>query len=134
MAVNLKTLMALGLAAALLQASPGRAAAVDPDDAASVARGLRLAQRNCAQCHAIASRGESPNRSAPAFRELHRRYPADSLEEAFAAGLLTRHPAMPQLRLLPGEMADLTAYVKSVRSRGETEASLQAPRLVLARR
>lgn len=93
-----------------------------PDGAASIERGRRLAQRNCVQCHAIGPRGESPNAASPPFRELYRRYPAGALEEAFGNGLLTRHPAMPEIRLLPGEIADLTAYVKSLQARSEARA------------
>jgi len=109
-----KTLFAAAAVAAGMLGASGVQAA--PDEAASVDRGRRLAQRNCVQCHAIAPRRQSANPAAPPFRELYRRYPAGTLEEAFGAGLLTRHPAMPQIELLPGEIADLTAYVKSLQT------------------
>lgn len=106
-----------------------------PDASASIGRGLQLAERNCSQCHAIGMSGESPNAMAPAFRELHRRYPAGSLEEAFGKGLLTHTAAMPKIRLSPAETADLVAYFKAMRDRGETEAMLTGPaRWRLARR
>lgn len=88
----------------------------------AVLRGLMLAKRNCAACHAIGPKGASPNAAAPPFRTLHMRYPADALDEAFRKGLLYRHPAMPQFRFLPGETADLTAYMRSLRERGGSEA------------
>ena len=58
--------------------------------------GQRLAQANCASCHAIGRIGESPLRIAPPFRELHKRYPVENLAEALAEGIVTGHPTMPQ--------------------------------------
>jgi mono/diheme cytochrome c family protein len=97
----------------------GQAQARAAPDPGSISRGERLAERNCAACHAVGRRGGSPNASAPPFRDLHRRYPADALEEAFRRGLLSRHPAMPEFRFLPREINDLTAYLKSLRQGGD---------------
>jgi cytochrome c len=129
-------LIAALAATALCQSNPAYCATPrQAADEASVARGMRLAERNCAQCHAIGATGQSSNPASPPFRELHRRYPANSLQEAFERGLLTKHPSMPQLRLTPGELVDLTAYFKALRSKDETEASIAAPAPIrLARR
>ena len=59
-------------------------------------------------------RSESPLKVAPPFRELHLRYPVDSLAEAFAEGIVTGHPSMPEFRLDPGQIADVIAYLKSL--------------------
>jgi mono/diheme cytochrome c family protein len=53
----------------------------------AVAQGQRLAEERCAACHAVGRTGASPRPPAPAFRDLHRRYPVDQLAEAaFSAG------------------------------------------------
>jgi cytochrome c len=124
MFLKIATIAALG-SAALIQTGPASAA---PAGGGAAARGLQLADRNCSLCHAIGAKGQSPNKSAPPFRTLHRRYPAGTLEEAFKAGLLTKHPSMPQMRFTPGELANLTAYFKALRSRDDTEASLTGPK------
>jgi len=119
-----KTILAASATAALglaLLAAPSLAA--DRSESAAMLRGQQLAQRNCSVCHAIGLRGVSPNKDAPPFREMHRRYPADSLEEAFRRGLLSRHPSMPEFRFLPQELMDLTAYLKSLRGAGQAQAA-----------
>lgn len=103
-------------------------AATVAGDSQAVMRGLLLARRNCAQCHSIGAKGGSPNAEAPPFRSLHMRYPADSLDEAFQKGLLYRHPSMPQFRFLPGEIADLTSYMRSLRAQSPREASAKRAR------
>ena len=75
-------------------------------------RGLTLARANCARCHAIDKIGASPLKPAPPFRELHNRYPVESLEEALGEGIVTGHPNMPEFRLDPGQVGDLISYLK----------------------
>lgn len=79
-----------------------------------VAEGRRLAEINCSRCHAIGAEGESRNPLSPPFRTLSRNYPVNSLEEAFAEGILVGHPSMPEFRLEPQEIDDLLAYIESV--------------------
>lgn len=79
-----------------------------------VERGRAFAQANCAACHAIGRDGESPIRSAPPLRTLHRRYPVEYLTEAFAEGIMTGHPAMPQFKLELAQIGDLIGYLKSL--------------------
>lgn len=90
------------------------AASASAQAAPSPARGLELVRRNCGMCHAVGERGDSPNRAAPPFRELGRRYPVDDLAEALAEGILTGHPAMPQFRFAPAEVEDIIAYLKTI--------------------
>lgn len=45
-------------------------------------------------------------------------YPVRDLQEAFAEGLVTAHPAMPAFELQPTEIADLIAYLESVSGTG----------------
>lgn len=80
----------------------------------TVQRGLVFVRMHCAQCHAIDRTSASPLRIAPPFRELHKRYPVDTLEEAFAEGIQTGHPSMPEFRLDPSQINDVIAYSKSL--------------------
>ena len=79
-----------------------------------VQRGFTFAQTNCSQCHAIGRVGESPIPEAPPFRTLHSRYPIEDLAEAFAEGITTGHPSMPQFQLDPAQINDLLAYLESI--------------------
>jgi cytochrome c len=77
-------------------------------------RGSLFAQHNCARCHAIGKVGTSPLPEAPPFRTLHERYPVEDLTEAFAEGIMTGHPTMPEWRLDPAQIGDLIAYLKTL--------------------
>jgi len=79
-----------------------------------VQRGLVLVQTHCAQCHSIDKVGPSPLSIAPPFRDLHKRYPVENLEEAFAEGISTGHPTMPEFRFEPDQIENLTAFLKSL--------------------
>ena len=79
-----------------------------------VQRGFTFAQTICSQCHAIGRVGESPIPEAPPFRTLHTRYPVEDLAEAFAEGITTGHPSMPQFQLDPAQINDLLAYLQSI--------------------
>jgi mono/diheme cytochrome c family protein len=92
-------------------------ASVAPANAASIENGRRIVQQNCAVCHAVGVRGESRNREAPPFRELHQRYPVEMLAEALAEGILSGHPAMPQFTFPPHEVEDIIAYLQSIQTR-----------------
>jgi mono/diheme cytochrome c family protein len=84
--------------------------------AASLENGRRIVQRNCAMCHAIGTTGESRRRAAPAFRDLHNRYPIEMLAEALAEGMLTGHPEMPEFKFQPREIDDIIAYLNSIQT------------------
>jgi mono/diheme cytochrome c family protein len=77
-------------------------------------RGRRFAEANCAHCHAIGRFGDSILPLAPPFRTLHDKYPVEFLEEAFAEGIVSGHPSMPQFELPPDQIRDLIAYLKSL--------------------
>jgi cytochrome c len=77
-------------------------------------RGLSLVKTHCAQCHSINKVGSSPSSIAPPFRDLHKRYPVENLAEAFAEGILTGHPSMPQFRFEPDQIENLIALLKSL--------------------
>jgi mono/diheme cytochrome c family protein len=95
--------VALALCSSMAMAQSGRAQ-----------RGQTFAQTNCSQCHAIGRFGESPIPEAPPLRTLHTRYPIEDLAEAFAEGITTGHPSMPQFELDPAQINDLLAYLESI--------------------
>ena len=80
----------------------------------AVNRGEIIVQMYCSQCHAVGKTGSSPLSDAPALRDLHRRYPVEHLEEAFAEGIYTGHPEMPRFQFEPDQIDDLIAYLKSL--------------------
>ena len=96
----------------LIIAWAGEAAAQAITPAAQ--RGLIFVRTNCARCHAIDKISPSPLTIAPPFRTLHTKYPITYLEEAFAEGIVTSHPTMPEFRLDPGQIADVIAYFKTL--------------------
>ena len=80
----------------------------------AVNRGETIVQMYCTQCHAVGKTGSSPLSDAPPFRDLHRRYPVEHLEEAFAEGITTGHLEMPRFQFEPDQIDNLIAYLKSL--------------------
>lgn len=91
--------------------------AAQPAMAQLLIDGRYVAQRNCAQCHAIGRTGESRLKGAPPFRDLSNIGEMDDLVVALREGLLTHHPAMPELRLTPAEIRSLAAYLRDVQTK-----------------
>jgi cytochrome c len=104
----------LGLAALFAALSTGFTPAEAAGDAG---RGHRLAELNCATCHAIGRGGRSPYAPAPPFRTLHLKYDVAGLAEALAEGIVVMHEGprqMPKFVLQPDQIDDLIAYLKSL--------------------
>lgn len=88
--------------------------------------GKQVAERSCGGCHAV-SYGSSPMSLAPAFADLHRRYPTDRLDQLLRDGIILpgdrmqeegsryTHPRMPATALGDDEIAALKAYIASLR-------------------
>ncbi len=98
-------------AAAFLVAGPALAQDQERGDAE---RGRAYAEANCAECHQT-ERGyfDSPNPEAPTFQDI-----ADA--EGMSAIALypffrTPHKDMPNFIVPPADIADLTAYLMSIR-------------------
>jgi len=53
---------------------------------------------------------------APPLREIVHRYPLDQLEESFAEGLVTSHPAMPRYSFRASEIDDLIAWLQTLKT------------------
>jgi mono/diheme cytochrome c family protein len=77
-------------------------------------RGKTFVVNNCARCHAVDKVSPSPLKIAPPFRDLHKKYPVDTLQEALAEGISTGHPTMPEFRLEPDQVNDVISYLKSL--------------------
>jgi cytochrome c len=75
----------------------------------SAQRALTFVRANCARCHAIGKVSPSPLAIAPPFRDLHKRYPVESLQEAFAEGIQTGHQNMPEFWLEADQIRDVIA-------------------------
>jgi cytochrome c len=96
------------LALTLITLTP--AVAASPDEQ----RGKTFALTNCARCHSIDRVTQSPLKIAPPFRDLHKRYPIETLAESLAEGIQTGHPTMPEFRLDPDQIHDLLSYLKTL--------------------
>ena len=77
-------------------------------------RGKTFVANNCARCHAVDKVSPSPLKIAPPFRDLHKKYPVDTLQEALAEGISTGHPTMPEFRLEPDQINDVISYLKTL--------------------
>lgn len=112
------TLLILAAGCAAPSGLPGVGPHMPPADpwgvSGSPSRGAVLAQTRCASCHATGASDSSPMLAAPPFRSLSQRYPVTDLQEALAEGLVTAHPAMPQITMEEADIADLIAYLDSV--------------------
>ena len=100
--------------AVLLIAAAAQGAARAESIGPAAQRGLNFVRANCARCHAIDRVSPSPLAIAPPFRELHKRYPVESLQEAFAEGIQTGHQNMPEFRLEPDQIGDVIAFLKTL--------------------
>lgn len=79
-----------------------------------VSHGKALVDANCARCHGVGSSDKSSHPDAPPFRILPKRYPLDALEEAFAEGISTGHPDMPEFIATPEQIAAIISYIGSL--------------------
>lgn len=78
-------------------------------------RGVVIARTYCVSCHSIDKVSPSPLRDAPPFRDLHKKYPVEGLQEALAEGIVTGHPSMPEFRFDTDQIGDFIAFLNSLR-------------------
>jgi cytochrome c len=77
-------------------------------------RGLELAERLCAQCHAVRKQQtRSPNDNAPRFQVIASVPGMTAI--ALSAALNTSHRSMPNVMLEADEQADIIAYILSLK-------------------
>ena len=83
----------------------------------AVARGRQIALLQGSQCHQIEAAGESPNPMAPAFRGIRMRYNMLAFERRMAELRPEDHYEMPGIKLEPADVADVAAYIDTLRGR-----------------
>ncbi len=90
---------------------------VAPASAETLVRsGREIANTFCSRCHAIGTRGKSPNPKSPPFRLLGKKYPLSNLEEALSEGIMVGHEGeeMPPFAFSGQQIEALLAYLASV--------------------
>lgn len=80
---------------------------------APLAQGQKLLREKCGNCHQVAW-GASPNKEAPPFRELVKRYSANTLEEALAEGSLNGHAPGVEYEFEPTEVDAIIRYLSTL--------------------
>lgn len=91
--------------------------ALDPAERESnerVREGRTLVEISCAPCHAVGTRGASPNPKAPPFHELQKRYDMLSLRTPITRGIAAPHDEMPRFRPTAMELDAIVAYINSL--------------------
>jgi mono/diheme cytochrome c family protein len=86
----------------------------EAQETGQASHGLALAQRLCAECHAIEKRyARSPNANAPRFQAIASTPGMTAI--ALTAALNTSHHSMPNIVLAADEQADIIAYILSLK-------------------
>ena len=83
-------------------------------DAESEFSGRRIAETNCAVCHAISLDDRSENPDAPPFRLLTRSRGLAALRTDMAGDLFRRHPEMPDFEPTPKQLDDIVNFIGSI--------------------
>jgi mono/diheme cytochrome c family protein len=77
-------------------------------------RGLRLARVQCAECHLVEKgQGGSPNPAAPTFEHIANISGMTGM--ALTAALRTSHSTMPNVMIKGSDIADVVAYILSLK-------------------
>lgn len=84
------------------------------EQSGSPARGAAFAARECAGCHAITKDGVSPRMQAPPFGEVSRKYAEYRLDWELETIASVGHYAMPPKAMTAIQIADVTAYIRSL--------------------
>lgn len=113
---NACVLLASGSCSSIQVPPPPRPDAPGGVAAEAIERGRLLTSTACAVCHATGATGDSPLPDATPLRVIAHRYPLDQLEDAFAEGLVTSHPAMPGYNFRASEIDDLIAYLETLKA------------------
>lgn len=108
---------AFGVAgAAWAQSSPSAHRAVEADTVAgSPARGGDFARRECAGCHTVRGDSVSPKAGAPPFEDIARRYEENRLDWELETITQVGHYSMPAKAMSKADIADVTAYIRSLK-------------------
>lgn len=85
-----------------------------PTPRLAIERGARLASTECAACHAIGPEGAHPATAAPDFGAIAGRYRDLRLDWELEAISQVGHYRMARKALTAAEIADLTAYIRTL--------------------
>jgi mono/diheme cytochrome c family protein len=102
-------LIALAAASPAAAAAP-RAPSADP----AVERGRDVAQRHCAECHALGPGRGGANGDGPSFAILRLRYNELSLARRIKAVSRGEHGGMPPVMISDTDRRDLIRFVESL--------------------
>jgi len=80
--------------------------------AADAAKGEVIAKRWCAACHLVAPDQTRANSDAPSFASIAHKITSS---KALTAFLIDPHPIMPDMNLTRSEIADIVAYIGTLR-------------------
>jgi mono/diheme cytochrome c family protein len=89
-----------------------------------VEEGRRIAERNCAGCHAMVPGQTSVDRGAPPFWMLAQLHTPESLQRVAGDAIHDPH-GMPSKVLTPSEAAQLIAYMKALQGPNGRHPSLR---------
>lgn len=92
-------------------------AAMADDQRESAFRGKRMAEANCATCHAIAQVDMSTLRSAPPLREIGGMIAFTRLRNVLTGQVFLEHAIMPDFEPTEAQADDLATYIHSIASR-----------------
>jgi len=76
--------------------------------------GRQLVGKFCSSCHAVARFGRGPNRNAPPFRSLGRKFDLDAFPGILERGISSTHPDMPVFKFSQNDAHDVVVYLRSI--------------------
>ena len=103
------------LAASVLLAG-GMALAAPATNQPDPFHGKELAKQLCSNCHLVDNQQQQTNADVPSFNEIANRE-GQTAGAVMAHIMLPKHP-MPTIPLTQSELADLAAYIMSMRKSG----------------
>ena len=101
--------LTVSLLALTLLLSAAQAQTQDP-----VKHGRQLVGKFCSTCHAVARFGRGPNKNAPPFRLLGRKFDLDAFPGMLERGISSTHPDMPVFKFSPDDARDVVIYLRSI--------------------
>ena len=101
--------LTVSLLALMLLSSAAQAQSQDP-----VKHGRQLVGKFCSTCHAVARFGRGPNKNAPPFRLLGRKFDLDAFPGMLERGISSTHPDMPVFKFSPDDARDVVIYLRSI--------------------
>lgn len=86
----------------------------DDENAASIKRGLELAQLLCMKCHAITGPGPGPEEKSPPFATLVEKLTIEGVADQLLEGLPLGHEPMPKWEFSEQQAEDLMLYIEYI--------------------